>query len=51
MLFGGDEQVKKIKTAFIATNADMNVVKPWLKMYEKTRKEALICMGRYGDKL
>ena len=47
MLFGGDEQVKKIKTAFIATNADMNVVKPWLKMYEKTRKEALICMGRY----
>lgn len=47
MLFGGDEEVKKIKNAFSATNANMDIVKPWLKAYERTRKEALTCMGRY----
>ena len=47
MIFGGDEEVKKIKAAFLATNADMDIVKPWLKTYERTRKDALTCMGRY----
>lgn len=47
MLFGSDEEVKKLKTAFGAAGADMSIVKAWLKTYEKTRKEALTCMGRY----
>lgn len=47
MIFGGDEEVKKIKAAFVAANADMSLVRPWLKVYERTRKDALICMGRY----
>lgn len=47
MLFGSDEEVKRLKTAFLAVGADMNAVKPWIKLYERTRKEALTCMGRY----
>lgn len=47
MIFGGDEEVKKLRVAFQTTGANMELVKPWLKAYEKTRKEALVCMGRY----
>lgn len=47
MLFGGNDEIRKIKAAFVATNSDMSVVKPWLRVYEKTRKEAINCAGKY----
>lgn len=47
MLFGSDEEVKRLKIAFQTAGADMNAAKSWIKLYERTRKEALTCMGRY----
>lgn len=47
MLFGRDDEIRKMKTAFIAADADMSVVKPWLKTYEKTHKQAIGCTSKY----
>lgn len=47
MLLGLEEDEKKFKDAMDAAGADMAKVKAWLKIYSKTKKNALNTAGRY----
>lgn len=47
MLLGLEEDEKKFKEAMDAAGADMANVKAWLKIYSKTKKNALNTAGRY----
>ena len=47
MLLGLGEDEKKFKDAMDAAGADMANVKAWLKIYSKTKKNALNTAGRY----
>ncbi len=47
MLFGMDDEDKKIKEAFEVTGASMSTVKSWIKIYDKTKKAALKVMKDY----